>query len=57
METLYDKLSNMDFPEQSWLQLICCTICLLHSHNFRRWIEVQRELSTDNSVLPLNPGY
>ena len=21
--------------EQSWLQLICCTICLLYSHNFR----------------------
>jgi len=21
--------------EQPWLQLMCCTICLPHSHNFR----------------------
>jgi len=27
--------------EWSWLQLMCCTIYLPHSHNFRCWEEVQ----------------
>ena len=27
--------------EWSWLQLMCCAICLSRSHNFRCWKEVQ----------------
>ena len=27
--------------EWSWLQLMCCTICLPHGHNFRWWEEVR----------------
>ena len=26
--------------EQPWLQLMCCTVCLPHSRNFRWWEEV-----------------
>ena len=29
--------------EQSWLQLMCCAICLLCGCNFRCWEEVQEE--------------
>ena len=35
VETLSNKLSDMDLSEQSWLQLICYAVCLLHSNNFR----------------------
>ncbi len=28
--------SEMDrLVKQSWLQLMCCTVCLPHGHNFR----------------------
>jgi len=40
METLYKELSDVDFLEQPWLQLICCTIYLLCGYNFRRWNKV-----------------
>jgi len=35
MKTLCNKLGVMDLLEQSWLQLMCCTICLPYSCNFR----------------------
>ena len=40
VETPYSELSDVDFSEQPWFQLMCCAVCLLHSHNFRRWIKV-----------------
>jgi len=35
VETLFNKLSDMDLSEQSWLQLICYAVCLSYSNNFR----------------------
>jgi len=40
----YIELDNADFPEQSWLQLIYCTVCLLHDCNFRRLEQNMKEI-------------
>ena len=40
--------------EQPWLQLMCCTVCLLRGHNFRWWEESPRWKWVLNGVSPLN---
>ena len=32
--TLYNELGDVNLLEQPWLQLMCCTICLLYSCKF-----------------------
>ena len=38
----------------SWLQLMCCAVCLSHNHNFRRLNEVWDEDECWFGISPLN---
>ena len=38
------ELSDVDFPEQPWLQLMYCAICLLYDCNFRRLEQNLKEI-------------
>ena len=37
VETLYNKLGNVDLSEQPWPQLMYCASYELYGHNFRGW--------------------
>jgi len=40
-ESPQNGLGDMWTHKQSWLWLMCCTICLPCGHNFREWEEVR----------------
>jgi len=42
--------------ERPWLQLMCCTVCLLHGYNFRWYEEVWDGSEYWFGMLPLNTG-
>ena len=38
-----NKIVSVQVSYNTWLQLMCCTICLPHGHNFRERDKVQGE--------------